>query len=150
MPHKLQEYRSENEGHTNRSSRNSRVGWSRIGSLQCVSAYVVLRQRKYERGCFFRASAPMHPNSVPSVRRCCCLYVPGSSHGRRLDDHRVVQMEQSLAVRSLSRLQVFRGMEPDDTRSLPHLVRSSLPDGKACSAWGSNNRVPERTPDPQR
>jgi hypothetical protein len=131
-------------------SRNSGSGGGRIGYFQCVSACLVLRQRKYERGCFLTASAPMYLNSAPSVHRCCCLCVPGSSHGRKLDDRRVVQMEQWLAGRSRSRSQVFHGMEPDDTRSLPHLVRSSLPYGKACSAWGSNNRVPGRTPDPQR
>ena len=134
----------------NNCSRNSGSGRGRIGYLLCVSACLVLRQEKYERGCSFKPSAPMHPNSAPNVRRCCCLCVPGSSHGRKPDDRRVVQMEQSLADRSRSRSQVFHGMEPDDTRSLPHLVRSSLPDGKACSAWGSNNRVPERTPDLQR
>ena len=97
-----------------------------------------------------RASAPMHPNSAPNVRRCCCLCVPGSSPGKTPDDRRVVQMEQWLAGRSRNRSQVFPVMEPNGNRSLPHLGRSSLPDGKACSAWGSNNRVPERTPDPQR
>ncbi len=49
------------------------------------------------------APEPMHPNSVPSVLRCCCPYVPGSSPGKTPDDRRAVQMGQSLAGRSRSR-----------------------------------------------
>jgi hypothetical protein len=84
------------------------------------------------------------------ARLHCCLYVPGSSPCKTLDDRRVVQMEQSLAGRSRSKSLVSRGKKPADNRSLPHLVRSSLPYGKACSAWGSNNRVLEKMFDPQR
>jgi len=89
-------------------------------------------------------------NSDRCVRLHYCLYEPGSSPCKTPDDHHVVQMEQSLVVRSQSRSRVCHGKKPADNRSLPHLGRSSLPDGKACSAWGSNNRVLKKTPDPQR
>ena len=89
-------------------------------------------------------------NSDHRVRLHCCPYVPGSSPGKTPDDRLAVQMEQSWVGRSRSRSLEYRGKKPADNRSLPHLGRSSLPYGKACSAWGSNNRVPERTPDPQR
>ena len=138
------------EKHTTALCMNQSVGREPQRQLAGSSASIVLRKRKYKRGCILRASAPMPPNNVPNERHCCCLYEPGSSRGKKLDDRPLVQMEQSLAGRSRSRSQVFHGMVPDDTRSLPHLVRSSLPYGKACSAWGSNNRVPGRTPDPQR
>jgi len=103
-----------------------------------------------------RASGETEPvndclsNSDHCVRLHRCLCVPGSSPCKTPGDHHVVQMEQSLVGRSRSRSQVCHGKKPADNRSLPHLGRSSLPDGKACSAWGSNNRVPGRTPDPQR
>jgi hypothetical protein len=90
-------------------------------------------------------------NSGCCVRLHCCPCEPGSSLCKTQDDHHVVQMGQSLVGRSRSRSQVCHGKKkPADNRSLPHLGRSSLPDGKACSAWGSNNRVLKKTPDPQR
>ena len=44
--------------------------------FQCVSACLLLRQRKYERGCLFRASAPMHliaPRTCTATAAFTCL-----------------------------------------------------------------------------
>ncbi len=82
-------------------------------------------------------------------RHWCCLCAPGSNPGKRLGGRRAVQKALLLAGHNPSRSQVYPATEPNGSRN-PPLDRFSLPYGKACSASGSNNRVPERTPDQQR
>jgi hypothetical protein len=73
----------------------------------------------------------------------------GSSPGKTLAGLHAAQRVQLLAARSPNKSPEFPVTEPNGSRSLP-LGRSSLPDGKACSVWGSNILFPERMPDPQR
>jgi hypothetical protein len=79
-----------------------------------------------------------------------CLCALDSNPDKKLVDRREAQKEPLLAVRNPNKSQVFHVMRPDGNRSLPHLVQTSLPSGKAYSVWGSNNHVPERTSDQQR
>jgi len=50
----------EKEGHTTTLSRNSRLGWSRIGSLQCLSLRCLASEEVRTRMLFegIRADAP--------------------------------------------------------------------------------------------
>ena len=76
------------------------------------------------------------------------LYAPGSNPGNKPAGRHAVQKARLLAVRSPSRLLGSPASEPNGSRIPPD--RLSLPSGKACTASGSSNRVPERTPDRQR
>jgi hypothetical protein len=75
-----------------------------------------------------------HARRARPRRRCCSLYVPGSNRGRIPDGRRVVQRALWLADRSRNRSRVFPVPEPNGSRNLLRLGRSSLPLGKACNA----------------
>jgi hypothetical protein len=75
-----------------------------------------------------------HARRARLRRRCCSLYVPGSNRGKTRDGRRVVRKVQWLADRSRNRSRVFPVPEPNGSRNLHHLGRSSLPYGKACNA----------------
>jgi hypothetical protein len=85
--------------------------------------------------------------SVLAIRRF--LFVPGSSPGKRRAGRHAVQTARLWAVRNPNKSQEFP--VPDWNGSLPlPLDRFFWPACKACNVLGSNNRVPERTLDPQR
>lgn len=83
-------------------------------------------------------------------RRHYCPCAPGSNRGKTLDDPHAAQMALLWAGHNPSRSQAYPVMEPNGNRNPLPPGRSSSPYGMACSASGSNNRVPGRTPDQQR
>ena len=73
---------------------------------------------------------------------------PGSTPGNTPDGRLAVQKEPLSAGRIPSKSQMFPVTDLNGIRNSPG--RTSLPYGMSCSALGSNNRVPEKTPDRQR
>jgi hypothetical protein len=123
------------------AAQQARAGFPRSGLSIC---------HKYQSSGLCAAIEPVAriASDGPRRRSLCAQY---SSRGNILACRPAAQTVRSLAVRNPNKSQVFPVKEPNGNRRLPPLPgRSSLPFGRACSAWGSSNRVPKRTPDQQR
>lgn len=71
---------------------------------------------------------------VHQHRRARCLCEPDSNPGNTPGGRHEVRKVLLLADRSRNRSRVFPVPEPNGSRTLHHLGRSSLPYGKACNA----------------
>ena len=117
--------------------------------LEVVSASRMERRANWRAGRTGPIATGASSRSAPAIfLRRLSLFGPYSSRGNKRADRRAAQTERWLAGRNPNKSQVFPVKVPNGSR-IPLLARSSLPCGKACSALGSNNRVPERTPDRQ-
>jgi len=108
------------------------------GCARALNADTRSRNRRQSEVLRLPASAP----------RPCRLSALRSTTGKIPAGHLAARKEQSLAGHNPNKSQAFPVKEPNGSRNLP--VRFFSLGGKACSAWGSSNRVPEKTLDRQR